>query len=185
MGYFPEDAMKHINHREPTSLEGIVAQFPPNLKQAMYSAATKGAGLASSRWGREGNGKPGCAFHEAGRAADPNISITSITTAAAVFGISEGLVQRFITTWDGMHIATETGRANMLKQILLDVGVTTPIAEIDHANDSVVVISDVVYKGTQTQFVEALEKVDTIVDLGFDVDEAVAADDLVSLLVPT
>lgn len=185
MGHFyPDEALSHMARRDGGSLEGIVSLFPPKLKQAMYAAAAKGVGLASSRWvGADGG--PGCAFNEAGKVVDAPDAIVSVGTAAHVFGISEGLVQRFIRKWDSMHIETDSGRANLLKKVLTDVGLTTPVHEIDHADDgSVVVISDVMYRGTMTEFIEALDKVSSVVDLGFEVDEAVAADDLCKLLLP-
>jgi hypothetical protein len=168
MGRFlPTEALIHGKVQSSASgLKDVVSKFPPNLKQAMYAAATK-YDLKRGTWN-------GCAFNEAGY--EVGGEATSTASAAEVFGISTGLVTEFINTWDA-DTRTDRERTAYLKDLLLEVGLTTPV-EVE--GKKVTVFSSTVFKGTQSKFIEELESVNSLADLeGFDCSHIEAVAELI------
>lgn len=163
-----------------SSLEQIVSQFPVQLKQAMYAAAELGS-MRAGTWN-------GCAFNKAGDIEGKDVA--SVASAARAFNVSQSLVERFIRVWDSKRHIPDSGRTALLKRILTNVGISTPPDAYRQTESSdgpvVTVIDEVVYKGEQTKFIEALEKASTLEDfvkMGLNeevLDEAKALVDLVS-----
>lgn len=176
--FFPPEVHDHFKKTETGSLEAIVSGFPIQLKKVMYAVAEKGK-VTGKRW--VGSDGTGCAFNEAGKIAGSQV--TSTFAAAKAFGVSESLVSRFISTWDSMNL-TDKGRATLLKRVLTDVGVETPPGYANN-NGRSTVINSYAFKGAQTQFLEQLETVETVADMGFSDEEIQAASDLVDSLVGT
>lgn len=188
MGYFPEEALKHsrqVSNRTFTPLEQIISEFPVQLKKAML-AATEHGYLRANTWSN-------CAFNAAGTEVSAHVS--SYSDAARVFAVPVPLVERFIALWDTKLRLSDTGRAQLLKKCLLNVGVSTPPGKYrvetevgrDRAPGDVVVIDEMVYKGEQTKFVEALDKAETLedfLDMGLTEEDLDAANDFVRELIP-
>lgn len=169
MGFFPENVREHYSkqgsglsrYSSPYShrraLEEIVEEFPPNLKQAMF-AATRSGGIKAGTW-------DDCAFNRAG-IQSAGVNIQSVSTAARVFGISTELVTRFITKWDSMGGIGDDRRTEILADALLSAGLTTPAWEpLNGPRSKRTILSGRVFKGSQTKFIEQLDKVNTLADL--------------------
>jgi hypothetical protein len=153
MSFFPKGALEYSRshnrrYSDPGgSLQGIVGQFPPNLKQAMFAAAKRG-GLQKGTWS-------GCAFNAAGTEIGRVVQGTGM--ASQVFGVSPDLVDRFISFWDN-----STTTSYELADILLKAGLTDPPVKPDKKGRRAgsVVFVETIFKGTASQFVEELEKWD-------------------------
>lgn len=166
MGFFSDEQRKQMRGFSfpKGSLEHIVSQFPIPLKQAMFAASQTGR-LNFRSWNN-------CAFNAAGKAVDAEVNST--LAAAQTFGITTRLVADFISKWDGLNTSPERLPA-VLKNAILDVGITTP-PEVyrRQEHDGTLVIDHTVFKGSQTEWLEQLESVDNLADLGIS-DEEVAA----------
>lgn len=171
MGFFPPSFVKTIQQQNPNSLERIVAQFPPNLKKAMYTAAEKGW-LKAGTWN-------GCPFNKAGK--EISEAVHGVSTAASAFRVSTTLVTRFINKWDSMRVSSPTRRAEILKTALLEAGLTTPPQ--DKLNKLPEITRYTVYEGTQTRFLKELKSIITVSDIpGITDDEIIAASDIIHAL---
>lgn len=166
--FFPEDALEYQRKTDTYGLKSIIEQFPVKLKKALYAAAKTGH-VKSGTWN-------GCAFNKAGKQV--GISISSSNRAAGVFNIQEDLVTQFIRRWDSINLGSAK-RADLLMRVLENIGITTPLdnAKPNHPIDNLspIVFNYEVYKSSQTKFIEELETVKTIEDLGIsqeEIDEA-------------
>lgn len=163
MGFLPQEALEYgrtVRSKKSGSghtFDEIIGQFPPTLKQAMYAAANKTGGLKQGTWN-------GCALNEAGKVQGQVVSSTF--QAADVFGISSSLATEFISRWDAMT-ASDTVRTQCLVEALLKAGLTTPavVPGAQGRRSGTKIISSVVFKGTQSEFIEQLEKVESLADM--------------------
>jgi hypothetical protein len=174
--FFSDDVLTHMRKTNPQSLEAIVSEFPIKLKRAMYAAAERG-NLKTGTW-------VNCGFNAAGKVIGVS-NINSNSKAAAVFNISDTLVSRFITKWDGFRMDS-SHLSDLLKSALLTVGIETPPDALkEQRKTGVIIYTDTVYKSAQTKFLEELEQADTPADLGITNAEFAAAADFVHDLVST
>lgn len=176
MGFFSDEQRQQIQGSKWArgSLEHIVSKFPVKLKQAMYAAAKTGR-LNYKSWNN-------CAFNAAGKAVGVDY-IASVSTAASVFDISDFVVSDFIKKWDSLN--TGTGALpRILMKVLTEVGITTPpeAFHVNHADDGVVVIDAIVFKGSQTEWLEKLDTVENLSDLGITDDEISSVVDVAKVL---
>lgn len=169
MGYFPEGSQAGFRSRV-TPLKAACEQLPPNVKQAFYAAASKGA-IARRTW-------DGCAFNAGSLEVltDLDESLTphqngvrSFGTSAQVFGISESTVKRFITAWDAYKPqASNEAATHDLMEILDEIGLTTPVG---NKTSKARVVTGYVYKSSATKFKEQLENVTCLTDIPGLTDE--------------
>lgn len=97
------------------SLDNIVGELPPNVKQAMYAAANRNL-IKRGTW-------DGCAFNagslEVVTSNDQEVCVAqSVDSAAKFFGIDRELVSRFIQKWDSLQGTDEECTARLKKSIL-------------------------------------------------------------------
>lgn len=155
--YFSDEVLSHGKQARMTGLtkdlHEIVKRFPPTLKQAMYAATAKG-GLKAGTW-------TNCAFNAAG--SQEGVVVRSTATAADVFGIDESLVRTFIHRWDDADKMSDRARTSSLSNALLVAGLTTPAWDNDSRRRTI--YQSVVFKGAQTEFIEALDKVESLADM--------------------
>lgn len=73
-----------------TSLEEVVWNFPPGLKQAMYAAASRKV-IKRGTW-------KGCALNEAGK--EVHESVDGLMPAARTFKVPPQMISNFVQVWD-------------------------------------------------------------------------------------
>jgi len=128
------------------SLEGTVRQLNPKAKQAMYGAA-RAQTIHKGTWN-------GCAFNAAGMQLGGSINetVSSVSRAAEVFGLSENVVQKFITAWDRLPGTNEESTKELI-QVLEKVGLFSEASETRLART----IRVTLYKNLENQLREELE----------------------------
>lgn len=155
MTFFPQEALEYHRTAANRPLQRVIIQFPIALKKALYAVAETGY-VKSKTWN-------GCALNRAG--SEIKSSVSSPPSAAKAFGINESLVNQFIILWDSLRMSNKS-RAELLKTLLLDIGITSPSDSYGLDVDSdIIIFNSLAFKSSQTQFVEELERIKTIADI--------------------
>jgi len=144
------------------SFEGIVQMLPPNVKQAMYAAANRGI-IRRGTWN-------GCAFNagsiEIANGREDCLAVSTVS-AAKFFGISEDLVQRFITRWDSLQ-GTDTQCTEQLKAAILEAGLFSDPDEPKGRR----IMRQTVWKSEETRLREKFEELVEGLDLNASAEES-------------
>lgn len=102
-------------------LRQAVAYLNPMAKKMIANAASRGI-LRRGTWA-------GCAFNEAGRVMGCS-TVTSVSSAARVFGLPPIVIANFIGAWDTLRCTNEQA-TGLVVEILDSVGVDTPAEPVN------------------------------------------------------
>jgi hypothetical protein len=130
-----------------SSLEGVVNQLPPNVKQAMYAAANRGL-IKRGTWA-------GCAFNAAADGA-----VQGFEAAASFFDCPVNLVYDFVRVWDRVY-GTDEEATIKLKDALLKAGLFAVPGESRGRR----VMRETVWKSQETRMREEFEAIVSGLDL--------------------
>jgi hypothetical protein len=104
---------ENFHQNNSKTLEGIIAEFPSGLKQAMFAAASTRV-IKRMTWN-------GCALNAAGMEIGRNDSVKSLEKAAETFGITKAQAGIFIRNWDTLE-GTDEEATQHLRFLLEKVG---------------------------------------------------------------
>lgn len=145
-----------------SSLEGIINEFPSGLKQAMFAAASTKV-IKRQTW-------DGCALNAAGFEVGKNNQVSSISTAAQAFGITQSQVGIFIRCWDSLP-GTDEECTIKLREMIEKAGLFTEPGQKPPR-----IIRVKVYENQQKKL---REQFDTLMEMNAVPDTDVALDLLV------
>jgi hypothetical protein len=130
-----------------SNLEASIRLLNPKAKQAMYGAA-RAKTIHKGSWN-------GCAFNAAGMQVGGSINehITSIDRAAEVFGVSQNVVQKFISAWDKLPGSDEESTQELI-HTLEKVGLFSEASETRLARK----IRVTLYKSLESELRDQLEE---------------------------